>query len=280
MRRGSAVEAKAPPPQAAGERDEGHEDDARRAEMTKAGEVIEPVRVDQGARLRKLLWSTVVIEHDHVEAEGRCGGQRFVAGSAAIDADEQARPLLAQSRDGADIRAVAFRDAVGDVDAHLDAERPQIICEERCARRAVHVVIAEDRHRLVGSYGMSEAIDRRLHIHEHGGVRHQVAQARGQISLGLGRPYAAPDEDAGEQIRQAVGLGHGCRQSLKTGIPAPLAPGPPEHRCGDVEEGARQIEGRGEGHGSGHGATIAASDGKNCALQTTAGRTIARPPRI
>ncbi|GJE73389.1 hypothetical protein CHKEEEPN_4954 [Methylorubrum podarium] len=182
--------------------------------MAEPGQVVEPVWVDQGAGRRELLRRAVVIEHDHVEAEGSGGGQGLMAGGSAIDADEQARSLRAQRGDGADIGAVALRDAVGDVDAHRHAERPQIRGQQSRARRAVHVVVAEDRHGLAGPHGVGEPVDRRLHVHEDGRVRHQVAQARGQVGLGLRRPHAAPDEDAGEQVRQPVGLAHGRRQGL------------------------------------------------------------------
>ena len=48
--------------------DEGHQHDAGGAELAEAGEVVEPVRIDDDG-VRQMLGSLVVVEHDRVEAE-------------------------------------------------------------------------------------------------------------------------------------------------------------------------------------------------------------------
>ena len=51
------------------ERDEAHVDDARRAEMAEAGEIVLTVGIDDGDRVGQAFGRLMVIEHDDIEAE-------------------------------------------------------------------------------------------------------------------------------------------------------------------------------------------------------------------
>ena len=62
-----------------------------------------------------------MIEHDHVEAEPARMLEGLVADRAAIDRDDERRALRGEAGDRLDVRAIAFRDPVGDVDDGLAA---------------------------------------------------------------------------------------------------------------------------------------------------------------
>ena len=51
-----------------------HEDDPRRAEMAEPGDVVLPVGIDQRRNIGKAFVGLVVIDHDHVGAQGRGNG--------------------------------------------------------------------------------------------------------------------------------------------------------------------------------------------------------------
>ena len=125
--------------------------------MAEAGQIVLPVRIDDGGSRRQALGRLVVVEHDRVEAEPRRFGERLVARRAAIDRDEQARALPGEGADRLDIGAVAFDDAVGDVDEERHAAGAQELAEQRRAAGAVDVVVAEDRHRLAALDRVGEA---------------------------------------------------------------------------------------------------------------------------
>ncbi len=78
--------------------DQRQEDDAGGAEMAEPREIVLPVRIDQRLNLRQPLGRLVMVEHDDVETQPPGLGQRLVAGGAAIDRDEQRRPLRASWR--------------------------------------------------------------------------------------------------------------------------------------------------------------------------------------
>ena len=143
---------------------QGEKDDSGRAEMAEARQVVLPVRIDEGGSRRQALGGLVVVEHDRVEAEPRRLGERLVARRAAIDRDEQARALPGEGADRLDIGAVAFGDAVGDVDEERHAAGAQELAEQRRAAGAVDVVIAEDRHRLAALDRVGEARRRGRHV--------------------------------------------------------------------------------------------------------------------
>src|SRR5690242_13260847 len=64
-----------------------HESEPDGSKMTQAGEVIAPVRVDDGARRRQFLVGLMMINHDDIEATRFRLRQRFETRRAAIDTD-------------------------------------------------------------------------------------------------------------------------------------------------------------------------------------------------
>ncbi len=243
---GEPVAAQAPV-----ERHQRQEDHAGGAEMAEAREVVEAVRVDEGVHRREHLGRAVMVEHHHVHAEAPGLGQGLVPGGAAIDGDEEGRALLGEHPHRRDVGAVAFRDAVGDVEPVGHAEVAQRARQQGGTRRPVDVVIAEDRDLLALLDRDGEPVGRGLHVDQHGGVGQEVAQARLEEARHGMEIDPAAGQHPGQHLRQAVALRDGDREALRRRRGAALVPGPPERGAVNVEEGAGQVEERGHGESSG-----------------------------
>ncbi len=146
------------------ERDEAHVDDAGRAEIAEAGKIVLAVGIDDGERVGQVFRRLMVIEDDDVEAEPPRLGDRLVAHRAAIDGDDEARALGGEGRHRLAVRAIALGDAIGNMDQRRAAAGLEIFAEQRRARRAVDVVVAEDRDALAALNGAREPRRRRLHV--------------------------------------------------------------------------------------------------------------------
>ena len=144
------------------DRDQRDQHEADGGEMAEAGEIVEPVRIDQRVDLRQLGAGLVMIDHDHGHAEPLRFGQRLDAGGAAIDGDEQRGALGRQPANRFDVGAVAFKDAVGNVDQRIEPAMAQMPGEQRRRGRAVDVVVAEDRDLLALRGGIGDPLRRRL----------------------------------------------------------------------------------------------------------------------
>ena len=116
--------------------------------MAEAGEIVEPVRIDQRVDLRQLRAGLVMVDHDDRHAETFCFGERLDAGGAAIDGDEQRGALCGQRTHGFRVGPVALEDAVGNVDQRIKPAMAQMPGQQRRRGRAVDIVVAEDRDLL------------------------------------------------------------------------------------------------------------------------------------
>ena len=217
------------------ERNERHEDDARRAEVAQARKIVLAVRIDQRRRLRQRFRGLMMIEYDHVEAKLACDLERFAADRAAVDRHHERRALGGEALNRLDVGAVAFGHAIGDVDDRLQSTGVQIFAQKRRAAGAVDVVVAEDRHPFMGHDRLLEASRRGLHVAQAKRIRHQVAEARRQMALDRLRCNAAPGEHAGDQLVLPADLRNGERAQFPRRV-EPRAPRPAERRCLDVEE--------------------------------------------
>ena len=103
------------------QRDQRHVDDAGGREMAEAGEIVLPVGVDESERSGQRFGGLVMIECDHVEAEPRRLLERLMAHRAAVDGDDEFCALGGETRDRLGVGAVAFGDAVGDMDDRVHA---------------------------------------------------------------------------------------------------------------------------------------------------------------
>ncbi len=76
--------------------------------MTKTGNVVLPVGVDERRNIGKALVGLVVIDDDHVGAQGTGDTERVDAGRAAVDGDDELGALRDEAFDGFGIGAVAL----------------------------------------------------------------------------------------------------------------------------------------------------------------------------
>ncbi len=107
--------------------------------------------------------------------------------------------------------AIAFKDAIGNIDAGRHAEMREKAVKQRRGRRAVDVVVAEDRHGPRPTLMAQQALRGLLAVGQQIRIRHQAADGRVKEGHSLVEADAAASKNAGNQIRQAVGLGDGQR---------------------------------------------------------------------
>ena len=178
--------------------------------MAQARQIVEPVRIDHDG-VRQMLVGLVMVEHDHVHAEPARLGEWLDAGGAAIDGDQQRRAAAGKRADRFDVRAVAFEDAIRDVNDRIEAADAEIAREQRGRRRAVDIVVAEDRDLLALLHGVGDAQRRLLHRGDAVRVGHQAAHRRIEIALDLVDLDAAAGEDARQQFGNVMTLRDGER---------------------------------------------------------------------
>ena len=177
-----------------------------------------------------------MVEHDDVEAEPRRRLERLVAHRAAVDGDDEPRAARGEALDRLGVRAVAFGDAVGDMDDRLDAAGGEIFARgaRRCRRRRRRSRRRSRRARR-RSTARGEALRRRLHVAHDEGIGHQVAQRRIEIAVDRLRRDAPAGQNPGEQFVVPADLGDGERARLARPV-EPRPPRPPERRALDIEE--------------------------------------------
>ncbi len=114
-------------------------------EMAEPGQIVGAVRIDDGGGVGKLLVGLVMIDDHRLQPELARFGERFMAGGAAIDRDQQRRAALREGADGVDVRPVALEDPVGNMHDRIEPAVPQVAAQQRRRGRAVDIVVAEDR---------------------------------------------------------------------------------------------------------------------------------------
>ncbi len=174
--------------------------------MTEPGEIVAPVRIDDRHRRRQVFVGLMMVDDDDVHAAGARFVKRLDAGGAAIDGDKEGRAALGQRAHRLDIRAVAFKQPVGNMDQRLDAAMAQIPRQQRRGGSTVDVVIAEDRGCLTAHDGIGKPRRRFLHAGEHVRIGHRPSDRR--IEKGIDRVDLdiAAGKDARQQFGQVVTL--------------------------------------------------------------------------
>ena len=133
------------------------------------------------------------------------------------------------------IGAIAFENAVGNVDLGGDVEMREKPLQQRRGRRAVDVVVAEDRHALAPHDRVGDARRGLVHVGQRGRVRQQVADRRIEEFLGVVRRHAARRQHARDDVGHAVSLRDRQRGGLLP-LGEPMAPGHAARRLPHVQE--------------------------------------------
>ena len=208
------------PAQLPRQRHQRDEHQADRGQMPKPGEIVGAVRIDDGDSLRQFHVGLVMVDHHGIEAELRCFGERFDAGGAAIDGDEQFDAAFGKGADGVYVRSVALENPVGNMHDRIEPAVAQIARQQRRRGGAVHVVIPENRHAFVRDNGMREARRGGLHAGQLVRIGHQPLDAGIEIGRNLIGLDAAARQNARQQFRHAGALRDGERTRLSALVQA------------------------------------------------------------
>ncbi len=161
-----------------------------------------------------------MVEHDDIGAglARRLYGRDAVG--AAIDRDDEPGTARDQLAHGVGVGTIALEDAVGNVDFRRHREMRQETLEQRRGGRAVHVVVAEDRHLLAPHDSLGDAVRGLFHVGQRGRVGQEVANGGVEEAWRLECGDAAPGQHAGDDVGQAVALRDGKgRHVLPLGKP-------------------------------------------------------------
>ena len=191
--------------------------------MAETGEIVEPVRIDQRVDLGQRLASLMMIDHDDRHAEPPRFRQRLETGGAAIDGDQQRRALPRERAHRVGIGAVAFEQAVGNVDQRIEPAMAQMPGQQRRRGRAVDVVIAEDRDLLTAHRGVRNALRRRFHLRHGIGIGHQFADGRVEKVLDAVDLDVAAGQHPRQHLRQLIAL-HDRERPRRAARIEPVAP--------------------------------------------------------
>ena len=192
--------------------DEREEHDARGAEVALAGDVVEAVRIDEGVHGGQALIGLMVVDDDDIGAELGRAFENVEAGRAAVDGDDELGAVTHEAFEGGGVGAVAFGEAVGDVDAVRHAVMRQEARQQRRRAGAVDVVVAEDGDLLALGDGVGDAASRLVHVGEARRVRHQGLDGRVEEQRHGIERHAARGEHAAQELRQIVLLADGERR--------------------------------------------------------------------
>ena len=136
------------PAQLARDRDQRDKHQPDRRQLAEAGQIVGAVGIDDGRRLRQFLVGLMMVDDDGVEAELGRLRQRLEAGGAAIDRHQKLDAFVGKRADRLHVRPIALEDAVGDMHDRIETAIAQIAAQQCRRRRAVDIVVAEDRDRL------------------------------------------------------------------------------------------------------------------------------------
>jgi hypothetical protein len=176
-----------------------------------------------------------MVDDHHVDTELFRLLQRLDAGRAAINTDQEGGAALRQRPHRFHVRAIAFKQAVGNMNKRVEAALPQIACQHRRRCCAVDVVIAENRDTLAAGHGIGDPLRRRLHGGEHQRIGHQMLDGRIEKCVHRIGFDVAAGKNARQQLGQIVALGNGQR-ARGTALVEPVAPSAPGRRVFDAKE--------------------------------------------
>ena len=138
----------------------------------------------------------MMVEYDDVHSETPRLGERLETGGSAIDRHQQRRATRRQRADRLAIGAIAFGDAVGNMDVAGHAAIVEEFRQQRRGTGAVDIVIAENRDGFV----FLDRPDQPFGGFPHGGeaerLRQEGAQGRIEMPFRRFRSDSAPRQHA------------------------------------------------------------------------------------
>ena len=145
-------------------RDQRDQDEPDGGEMTETGEIVRAVRIHQRIDLGQLLAGLVMVDDDDRHAEPLRLRQRFETGGAAIDGNQQRGAFRGQSAHRLGVGAIALEQAVGNMNQRIEPAMPQMPRKQRGRRRAVDIIVTEDRDLFAAHGRIRDALRRDFHV--------------------------------------------------------------------------------------------------------------------
>ena len=160
----------------------------------------------------------MVIDHNDIDTGRARHLQRLKGLGAAIDSDNQPCTALGDPHQRLAGRTITFHQAIRDVIARLATERAKQPNHQGCRSGAVHVIIAEDGHRLAVQHGIGQPTGRLVHVVEQRRIRHEVADRGRAMPFNIVARHAARQEQLRDQIVRHEGV---VERLCTRGAPAP-----------------------------------------------------------
>ncbi|MNS58427.1 hypothetical protein D3C72_913480 [compost metagenome] len=224
----------APRPRLAVQRRQQDENHARRRQIALPRVAAGTVRIDHGETGRRLLAHHVVVDDHDVQTDGRSVGHGLVRRRSAVHGDDQIGASRLQRIESPRAGAIAFRQAVGDIDGQFRIQCAEPAHQQGRAGRPVHVIVGEDVDAAARLQGVDDGRRRRIHVHEAGRIGEQGPQRGPQEVLALIRRHAARGQSPRHRLIQIQRLHMGA-DGRRLG--RALSPGAARQRARDVEEG-------------------------------------------
>ncbi len=141
---GSQVGPEVAPTQLSRHGNQSQEYQSDRSKVAKARKVVGAVGVNHRDGLRQFFITLVMINHHRFDAEPFGLRKWLEARDATIDSNQQLYAPLGERPDCIDVRAVAFKDAIGNMDDRVQPAVAQVTGQQRRCGGAVDIVVAEN----------------------------------------------------------------------------------------------------------------------------------------
>ena len=168
--------------------------------MTVRTELIQAIGIDLGKGFGQLRLGLVVIDDDHVQPRLRCRRQGLERHRPTVDRDDQRRPFSLQLQQRGCVGAIAFFQAVGNINGDLRPRPLQETLEQRRRGRAVHVVIAEDGDAFPRPHRACYPRCGLVHVFQMQRVRQMGFELGVQECLGIVEPDSAPGQYSAQHL--------------------------------------------------------------------------------
>ncbi len=183
-----------------------------------------------------------MVDHHHLETHRSRRRDRLVGRGAAVHRHHQFGPLILEPPKGGGAWAIAFDQAVGDIDRQVRAHGPEPAHQKRGAGRAVDIIVGEHGHGPLALQRIHQDLGGPVHVHERRRIWEQGLQGGIEEMLGRVRRYLPGRE------RASQGLGEPEVQLMaadSVGVCGALAPDASGERASDAQEPGH---GRAVGH--------------------------------
>src|SRR5262249_47056437 len=246
---GSQVRPEIAPTQLPRHGNQSQEYQSDRSKVAQGRKVVGAVGVNDRDGVRQFLITLVMINHHWVDTAPFGLGKWLEARDAAINGNQQLYAALGERPDCIHIRAVAFKDSIGNMDDRVQPAVAEVTGQQRGCSGAVDIVVAENGNGLVPCDAVRNSRCRRLHVSQRIWIRHQALDGWIEETIDLVDIDIAAGEDARQQFGEAISLRNRQRARRSALIEA-LSPRPAGQRPFDTKKVAVEILqcNRGDGH--------------------------------